>query len=407
MDKNIIIKIYFAYSGRDMDEKNGKPAKKTIDFLTQPGENGQIYAEETLHSPSNGRQKKTFPEKLRTAFHKSLIVQYIGILFEWILGKWMIDKIPWRRKNKDWRVEAERSIEKSDVLVFLYSTNSWDERNAENIKWEITTAKRLDRNVILCGIDQTMYKAPPWVEKVDNKAVTYSQKDLRDRIIRHSLKKYDYTSLNLRAIVSQPGSEAAERMFEQYKMYKDETEKLTETRQTVANYYILMNGALLTLIGVIFQSNRKPLIIAVVVFLSGFVGIVISNLWLGMVNYYKDLHTAKHRLINAIEESLPLQLNSTEYYEIMKDPLNKGRFKSFGEAMLPNSIHVFWGVLLLLSAVFLLWNLVRHLWSNIPVWWFLFGFVTFFLFDLLIESALRTYTQKRAQKGAAHGNKIR
>ena len=398
MKNNETLKIFFSYSGRDKEGRN--PVKEAIDYLTEPGADNQIYAEAVPHpwSPKTGHDK-TLWEKLRTTFLKSQLVKWIVLLFEWSLGLWFIREMRKRLKLRDWKNEAEKYIEESDVLVFLYSENSRDESDAENIKWELETAKRLDRNVILCSLDRSEEDNPPaWVKKVDETARNFTQQELRDRIERHDFKRYDYSSLNLKDLADKPNSTTADRMFEQYKMYKEEADKLIDRRQTVSNYYLLMNGALLTLIGVILDPNQKLPGVALVLFLSSAVGIVISRLWLDMVNYYKNLNTAKQRLINAMEEYLPLQLNATEYYEIMKDPLNRGRYKSFGEATIPNTIHASWGGLFLCSAGILLVLLIQKIslyrWG-VPLLCVLFALL---LSEPFIESILRS--RRRARKGA-------
>jgi len=388
------LKIYFAYSGRDKDGSN--PVDKAIQYLTGPGPESQIYAYEMKHISNNFQRKTPLVEKLAAPIRRSSLAKWIHFSLSAILGEWFVRKMKIGIETENWRPVAKELIEESDILVFLYSEHSRNERNASNIKWEIETAKRLNRNVILCGLDGAEKGIPPeWVKKVDEKALklNFSQEELRKKIIKHYLNQYSYSHLNLRDVAAEPDSKVAERMFEQYKMYKDETEKLTETRQTVSNFYLLMNGALLTLIGVILDPGQKPAIISVVLLLSSAVGVIISNSWLNMVNYYKILNTSKQRLINAIEESLPLQLNATEYYEIMTDPLNKVRHESFGEAMIPNMIHAGWGGLFLISALIFLIGTIISLWKHFLVRIFLIVLLTALISEPFLESLL--YSKRR------------
>ena len=371
MKESSTFKIYFAYSGRD--RAGDDPVKQAIRYIIKPEDSENVsrfYVEETRHPSFNNskRKRNRIIDTILVAFNRSAIGKLLYVFLNWSLGEWLVKRTPWRLETEDWKIEAEKLIEESDILVFLYSDNSRDEKKAENIKWEIKTAKRLNRNVILCSLDRAGQDKPPeWVKKVDNKAVklNFTQDELRERIIRHDLEKYNFTSLNLRAVASKPESKTAERLFDQYKMYKEETEKLIDTRQTVSNYYLLMNGALLTLIGVMLDPDQKPLNVSVVLLLSSVAGIFINKSWLNMVNYYKNLNTSKQRLINAIEESMPLQLNSTEYYEIMTDPLNKGRHESFGEAMIPSSIHSGWGILFSISLIILLTVVWKLFWGRL------------------------------------------
>lgn len=402
MKKDTRLKIYFAYSGRDREGNN--TVQKAIDYLTQPGKDSQVLAEDIKHPlkktrnngqpytenhvfaqpPENGdNKKKGILTGLRTMFRRRLFVRRLYQFLGWALGDWFIrKKIGWSTETEDWRVEAEKLIEESDILVFLYSENSRDQEKTKNIQWEIETAKKLDRNVVLCGLDETEQSRPPeWVEKVDRNALdfVYTQKELREKIESHDIKKYNYTNEDLHDLAK--GSDSvSERMFEQYKMYKEEAENLVKTRQTSSNYFMLMNGALLTLIGVALEPEQAHEIIAFILAVASFAGIIISQSWANTVNHYKDLHTAKERLINAIEESLPLQLNSTEYYEVMKDPLNKGRYKSFGETMFLNYIHAGWGVLFLTSSPVFLYFSAVFLWK---LCWIRICFCVLLTFGLL------------------------
>lgn len=350
MENDKRLKIYFAYSGRDKEGEN--LVDQTIQYLIWPGKNNKYYAEAVPHPES--KRNKNIVEKIWTVFCRVVLANFL-LLLEQTLGDWFVsDKLGWKVETEGWRIKSEKLIGEADAVVFLYSINSADEKKAKNIKWEINTAKRLDRNVILCRLDNTTHP-PDWIKKVDKNALgfVYSQEELRKRIEHHDLKKYKYTTMNLRELVSNPSSKAAERMFEQYKMYKSETENLVNTRQNVSNLFLLMNGGLLTLIGVALTAGSKnqPFqSVLPVLFISSLTGILMSKAWIDMVSHYKDVNRAKQRLINAVEENLPLQLNATEYYDIMKDPLKKGRYKSFEETIIPNTIHAIWGVLFLVSS---------------------------------------------------------
>lgn len=93
--------------------------------------------------------------------------------------------------------------------------------------------------------------------------------------------------------------------FEQYKLYLELVDRISDRRQNANSYFLSINTALCAVIGYLFSkeidSEVKPLI-----WFVPFGGIILSYFWYRLVKSYRDLNTAKFQVIHSIESKLPL-----------------------------------------------------------------------------------------------------
>lgn len=108
------------------------------------------------------------------------------------------------------------------------------------------------------------------------------------------------------------GNDADTVMFEQYKLYLELTDKISERRQTANQFFLGMNTGLCALIGYLYSSDAgselKTLAWAVPI-----AGILLSYFWYRLVKSYRDLNGAKFDVIQAIEQRLPLSPYRAEW----------------------------------------------------------------------------------------------
>lgn len=117
-------------------------------------------------------------------------------------------------------------------------------------------------------------------------------------------------------------------LFEQYKFYVDGMEKVSEKRDKANNLYILINTAMLSLIGAILSEKFNLFNSNIIIFIS-LTGIAISYLFWHLINSYKQLNTAKFKIIHEIEEKLPLSLYKYEWVECLEEGKNKEVYYPF------------------------------------------------------------------------------
>jgi len=123
--------------------------------------------------------------------------------------------------------------------------------------------------------------------------------------------------------------------FEQYKLYVESAEKISDRRQAVNNYFITINTALITLLGLSFQIKAFERI-GIFRSLIAFVGIIICVIFWFLLRSYKQLNTGKFKVIHEIEHHLPLALYDYEW-KILEEGKNRKVYYPFShiELLIP------------------------------------------------------------------------
>lgn len=135
------------------------------------------------------------------------------------------------------------------------------------------------------------------------------------------------------------GSEYKNHLFEQYKLYIDSADKISDRRQKANNFFLAINTALFTILWFLFKiENLQELLYLkeLVIFLW----ILLSIIFWFLIRSYKQLNTWKFSVIHEIEEKLPLALYWYERNVLWKwKDYNKYYSFSHIELLLPI---VFW-----------------------------------------------------------------
>lgn len=116
-------------------------------------------------------------------------------------------------------------------------------------------------------------------------------------------------------------------LFEQYKLYIESVEKISDRRQHANNYFVTINTALISLIGLFFQIKIFEDIVWIKSLLA-FVGIIICIIFWYLIRSYKQLNSGKFTVIHKIEEKLPLELYKYEW-EILGKGEDKKKYYPF------------------------------------------------------------------------------
>lgn len=103
--------------------------------------------------------------------------------------------------------------------------------------------------------------------------------------------------------------------FEQYKMFVDSAEKVSDKRMSANNYFLTVNTALISLTGLLITS-KVSLFSFNVMKLVGVLGLTICVIWFFIVLSYKQLNSGKFKMIHHIEKKLPLHLYADEWVEL-------------------------------------------------------------------------------------------
>ncbi|HEX7362460.1 MAG TPA: hypothetical protein VF283_18360 [Bryobacteraceae bacterium] len=122
-----------------------------------------------------------------------------------------------------------------------------------------------------------------------------SRVDPRDQLIRNGEAVY--------------GERFHDHLLEQYKLYVDSAQKVSEKRISASNYLLTVSSSLLTLFGIVVTQMTGAWLIIIPV-----AGLLVSLAWFSMVRSYKDLNSAKFRVIHELEEHLPAALFAYEWH---------------------------------------------------------------------------------------------
>ncbi len=128
------------------------------------------------------------------------------------------------------------------------------------------------------------------------------------------------------------GVEYQNHLFEQYKLFIESVEKTSDRRQQANNYFITINTALISFIGLSFQINLfKNLPWLKILF--AVLGIVICFVFYFLIKSYKQLNTGKFAVIHEIEKHLPLALYKYEW-QVLGEGKDKTKYYPFSHVEL-------------------------------------------------------------------------
>ena len=120
------------------------------------------------------------------------------------------------------------------------------------------------------------------------------------------------------------GPEYKGHLLEQYKLYLEGIERISDRRQQTNNYFVAINAAILSIIGLsIFQEVVWVRVVLAIV------GILISVIFAFLIRSYKQLNTGKFAVLHEIEERLPLRIYAYEWREKLSEGTDKNVYYPF------------------------------------------------------------------------------
>src|SRR3989344_1437931 len=147
------------------------------------------------------------------------------------------------------------------------------------------------------------------------------------------------------------GDKYIEHLLEQYKIYVNSAEKISDRRQKTNEFFLALNTALVALLGFIATKINSDEVLWVLA-LACVAGITMCYFWYRIILSYKGLNGGKFNVIHAIEARLPLALYDTEC-----EMLGRGKRKDLYEPFTHIELKVPWifiiiYITLILSALF-------------------------------------------------------
>jgi hypothetical protein len=139
------------------------------------------------------------------------------------------------------------------------------------------------------------------------------------------------------------GEKFQDHLLEQYKLYVESSQRISERRLNSGNFFLAINSSLVAVFGIVLSSfghHRWNAAIPVT-------GILVSFVWFRLVRSYKDLNSTKFIVIHELESYLPAALFRYEWTVCGHGDPKKYRPVTHTEQWIPLIFMVFYFVLIL------------------------------------------------------------
>lgn len=129
-------------------------------------------------------------------------------------------------------------------------------------------------------------------------------------------------------------------LLEQYKLISESADKITDKRQSTNNFYLGVNSFILAVASYLAVSKVNT--VSILISVSG---LLVSIVWLKNINSFKQLNSAKFKVIHELEEYLPARI-----YQKEDEYLQKGYYKLTAvEKWIPVIFGVLYVIIILIS----------------------------------------------------------
>lgn len=108
-------------------------------------------------------------------------------------------------------------------------------------------------------------------------------------------------------------------LLEQYKVYLESADRISDRRQTANSFFVTINTGLIALVGYFHLGSNTS---RDLYWLAALAGMISSYMWYRIIRSYRDLNTAKFKVVHEIEAQLPISPFDAEWEAVGrgKDP---------------------------------------------------------------------------------------
>lgn len=250
-----------------------------------------------------------------------------------------------------WRIDASNKIKKANLILVIVGENS---HISKYIAWEIKKSIRKNKEIVVYKLNDK-YDLPnslliknEFTGENENKYKVYNKDEFKD------LESYINNSNNNYSLFNEEQYDP-KILFEQYKLFLQSSESVIQRRQSISNFYLTVNSALLGITSAIGTLNMSNLINDYIKLFIPIVGIVLCICWIRMIKSYGALNSSKLKIINMIEKKLPASLYDAEW-KVHKDRLNYKPYISFteSETRIPRIFLIIYSFIFICSILFII-----------------------------------------------------
>ena len=109
------------------------------------------------------------------------------------------------------------------------------------------------------------------------------------------------------------GEHFKEHLLEQYKLYVEMADRISDRRERSNRFYISLLSALLALLSIIVGRNILNGLQTVVFMTIGILGLGLCSLWIINIRSYRQLNSGKFKVIHEMEQNLPFNCYDREW----------------------------------------------------------------------------------------------
>ncbi len=102
-------------------------------------------------------------------------------------------------------------------------------------------------------------------------------------------------------------------LLEQYKLYVELVDRISERRQHANSFFLSINTGICAFAGYLFSKDSTPELRSLF-WCIPLAGILLCYFWYRMVKSYRDLNSAKFLVVHALEERLPVAPYRAEWF---------------------------------------------------------------------------------------------
>lgn len=124
---------------------------------------------------------------------------------------------------------------------------------------------------------------------------------------------------------SRYGEPYRQHVFDQYKIMVESIEKNSDRRQNANNYFVTIQVALFTLVGLTFSLGSVITKLGARIVVS-IAGIAVCVIFYYLLRSYKQIATGKFSVIHEIENQLPMRIYAYEWFKLKEGKDKKTYF---------------------------------------------------------------------------------
>lgn len=152
------------------------------------------------------------------------------------------------------------------------------------------------------------------------------------------------------------GEQFKEHLLEQYKLYVEMADRISDRRERTNRFYISLLSVLLALLSIIVGRNMLDGYQTVVFMTIGILGLGFCVLWNINIRSYRQLNSGKFKVIHEMEQYLPFSCYDREW-EILGKGKEAKRYLQL--TRIEQYVPIILAVPYLLLFIFSLWVLIK------------------------------------------------